>query len=130
MDLNRFDTKTKANAGIEFALNDLRTGKPTDAKFRIVGSDSEHFQRLKAERSRKVAKRLQETGAEALTPEEMDEMACEMLAACTLGWSGLNHDGKPVPFSTEKAKEVYSQYPAIRDQINLAIADRANFLLA
>ena len=132
MDLAKFDTRTNSNAGIDFELNDLRTGKGSGAFIRILGSDSDTFQRLKTERSRAIAKRLEESGAEQLTSEEIDDMTAVMLASCTVGWSNIDQPGgkEPLAFSTAAAKKLYLDYPAIRDQINRAVGDRSNFLLA
>lgn len=130
MELARFDTLTNANAGVEIELKDLKTGMGSGAFVRVLGSDGDVFQRLKSDRTRKIAKRLQETGGESLPQEEIDDMTCEMLAACTINWRGLTDGGKEVPFSLERAKAVYRQYPAIRDQVNIAIGDRSLFLLA
>lgn len=130
MDIDRFNTVTLANSGVEIELNDLRTGKGCGAFVRILGSDSTTFQQLKTERGRAISQRLEETGADQITAAEMDNITAEMLAGCTIGWRGLESKGEPLPFSFEAAKELYRNYPAIRDQINRAVGDRTNFLLA
>ena len=39
----KFSTKTKVNAGVEFELEDLRTGEGSGAFVTVVGTDSDTF---------------------------------------------------------------------------------------
>lgn len=130
MDLNSFDTVTRANEGAQCVLKDIRTGRPTDAVITLRGMDSEDFQRLKADRARDMAARRESGNYADLTQEEKDELAIDTLARLTLGWAGLSSDGVPLAFSTAAAKDLYRRFPAVREQVNVFIADRANFLPA
>ena len=51
-----------------------------------------------------------------------------MLAAATVGWDGLNENGKPIEFSEQAAIELYTRYPLIKIQIDNALSDDTNFL--
>lgn len=130
MDLSNFDTVTRANQGAQCTLKDIRTGKPTDATITLRGMDSEDFQRLKADRARDMAARRESGNYTDLTQEEKDDIAIDTLARMTVGWDGLKHEGAPLPFSLSAARDLYRHYPAIREQVNVFIADRANFLPA
>lgn len=131
MKLSKFDTVTKSNAGADIPLLDLRTKQPTDVVFTILGTDSDVFKDLQSERGRKLMEEVQARGkGYAPTREDMDRSTCELLAKCTVGWSGLaEDDGTPIPFSQDRAIDIYMRYPRIRDQINTAMADPANFLM-
>lgn len=130
MDLENFDTVTRANEGAPCALKDVRTGKPTDAVITVRGMDSDDFQRLKADRARDMAARRESGNYAELTQEERDELAVDTLARMTVGWTGLSHGGQPLVFSVAAARDLYRRFPAIREQVNVFIADRANFLPA
>lgn len=130
MKLDQFDTKTRANKGVEMELNDIRTGKPAGAFITLLGKDSDEFRAVKDERSRMIAERVSTGDRTEFTLEEGDVMACEMLARCTVAWRELENKDGQIAFSTEAAKALYLQYPAIREQANVFIADRANFVLA
>ena len=130
MDLAQFDTTTLANVGVAIDIMALRTGKPSGVKITVYGSDSERFVEARTARAREVADIMGGNGGSDLTAQQLDMLACKMLAACTKGWEGLTHEGAPLEFSEQKATWLYSRYPAIREQINRAIADRANFLQA
>ena len=48
-DLDQFDTVSRSDSGAECTLNDLRTGKATEAVIVLRGMDGEHFANLKAQ---------------------------------------------------------------------------------
>lgn len=126
--LAKFDTKTKADKGVEIELKDLRTGKPAGAFITIYGQDSDRFQEVKTEQARELADSMNGVRPSS---KMINDMTCRTLAACTISWRELEGpDGKPLEFSQRAAEELYRDYPAIRDQINEAVADRANFVLA
>jgi len=127
--LTKFDTKTKASKGVEIELKDLRTGKRAGAFITILGADSDQFQDAKTEQARALAD--SQVNGDRPGSRQMIEMTCRTLAACTIGWRELEGpDGQPLPFSEFEAQKLYSDYPAIRDQINEEMANRANFVLA
>ncbi len=121
--LKAFDTRTLADTGVEIELLSLVDGRPSGAFIRVHGSDSRVFRDIQIENAREA----QERGirrVSPLTPDEIDERNIQTLARCTLGWRGI--DDAP-EFSKEAAADIYRSYPGIREQISVAIADRANF---
>lgn len=128
-DLNSFDTIPQANEGAKCYLKDLRTGKPTSLYITVRGMDSDAFRELKVERARDMALRREQGNLEDLTPAEREELTIDSLARMTTSWF-IKLGGVEVPFSVAKAREIYRGYPAVREQVNLFMADRANFLPA
>jgi hypothetical protein len=125
-----FDTKTVADEGFEFQLMDAND-RPTPIWITVHGADSDAYERAQREQRRKFEKRAMRAGR--LTLEDLPDAQYELLAAVTIGWrvpSGqLLPDGKPFPaFSKAAAKDLYARYPVIRQQVDLAMKDRANFL--
>ena len=55
-----------------------------------------------------------------LTPEENEARTIELLEACTLDFRNIEGE--------ESIADVYRKYPAVRDQADKFIADRANHL--
>ena len=53
----------------------------------------------------------------------------ELLAACTLGWSGIEWKGAPLEFNQSNAVMLYRELSWLRSQVELFIADRQNFFL-
>lgn len=130
LDLNQFDTTTRANEGVDCALRDLRTGKPTEAVITLRGLDSEAFRDIKTERARETARRMEAGLSPELTPDEKDALTADTLSKLTVGWRGLALAGKELEFSQSEAFKLYLRYPAIREQVNAFAGDRANFALA
>ena len=96
----------------------------------IVGVDSPRFQ---ARQRMLTNKRLATAGnrKSKLTAEDLEEEGIVTVAACITGWSAnIELDGKPLEFSRSNAKLLITRLRWIGEQIDLAIADRANFLKA
>lgn len=126
--LDIFDTVTLANEGIEVELPVAKTGKPSGNWIKVYGSDSDVFREIRIERSRQYAERIAAGGAEEYTAEEREDMAADTLARCTISWRGPSFVGRP--FSVDAARKLYKAYPLIRETINVAVGNRANFALA
>lgn len=96
----------------------------------IVGVDSPKFQ---ARQRLLTNKRLATSGNRKakLTAEDLEEEGIATVAACITGWSAnVELDKKPLEFSRANAKLLITRLRWIGEQVDLAIADRANFLKA
>ena len=95
----------------------------------LLGMDSEPFKR--AQRAI-INKRLQQGQKAKVTAEDLEKEAVDTLVGCTVDWSGIVLDGKPVPFSKDAARALYtrSDLPFIREQVDSFIAERSNFMKA
>ncbi len=122
MDIKRFDSVTNAEAGMTLVLADPVTKKDDGAGLILYGADSS----IQKAARKEIDARNRALGR-ALTPEEAAEQTIELLARCTKGWFGLEEGGKPIPFSQDRAKEVYRGYPEIADRAAAFIFTRANF---
>lgn len=128
-DLSRFDTRTKANDGVEMELRLIKGGSPSGVFLKLLGRDSDEFRSAMEDNSRTITERVA-AGMPSLTQEQRSDMECELLSRCTTGWRNLEEKGAPLVFSRSEAKRVYAQYPAIMEQANIFIGDRANFTVA
>jgi hypothetical protein len=129
VELSLFDTKTKGNTGVAIELLSLQTGRKSGATITVHGRDSDVYVQCLEERARQLMERA-ERKEPALTSDERIEMGCELLARNTIGWEGLTENGEPIPFSYSRAFALYKMYPAIRRQIDAAIEDDKNFVMA
>lgn len=94
--------------------------------FRLAGSDSGRWRR----KIKQLGARLAEKRNRKLTPDQAEAQGAELLACVTLGWSeNFTVDGEPLPFSEDAARKLYLAQPWIREQVDLFVGDRANFLL-
>lgn len=95
----------------------------------LAGADSDRAKR--AERGT-VNRRLKMAGrrSSTMTAEELDSDSLEILAACTLGWSGFALEGQELECNAQNAKKLYGQFPWLREQAEAFRQDRSNFLKA
>lgn len=99
------------------------TGAPITIS--IVGMDSEQFRT----RHRAIINRRLNAGKKAkITAEEIEAESIDTIAACITGWQHVELDGKALEFSKANAKTLLTRLPWLREQLDEAIADRANFL--
>lgn len=107
-----------------------RTNKKTDAVIYLVGTDSKEWKSAVKElqTSSLRDKKTELTDIEMIDRAEDD--ACALYAAVTTGWEGIEDENGPIPFSIEKAKEIYKSAPKIRKQIDAFLGDDKNFLPA
>ena len=107
---------------------DDATGSPDKSKpvtVSIVGMDSEQFRT----RHRAIINRRLNAGKKAkITAEEIEAESIDTIAACITGWQYVGLDKKALDFSKANAKVLLTRLPWLREQLDEAIADRANFL--
>lgn len=96
----------------------------------VVGIDSELYQKASRELTNKRLKKATARGRFKLTAtaEELEAEHIELLARCTVGWENIEWEGKPLPFDKDNAKKLYTKAPWLREQVDLFMGDRANFL--
>lgn len=132
MDLNNYDTSKTSKTGSDLHLKD-----PIDDVYlydeegnspvviTVLGIDSKVFSEKKREST--IAKTAKMRRGKSFDLIPTDEETCDILASCTLGWSGIKKGGEYVEFSLDAAYQLYIDYPWIRDQVNEFVGDRSNF---
>jgi len=128
MDIATLDTRKAGEDGFPLKLRHPDTGDELDITITVKGSDSQTYQDCVNEQQQRRMERSIRRGKMGATPQEVRQEATELLAAVTAGWQGLVEQGAPVPFSTGTATRIYTDYPWIREQVDAAIHNRANFL--
>lgn len=130
MNLAQFDTVESANEGAKMEVRDTK-GAPilkkdkTPVTITLLGADSDV-----ARAARNVAtNRYLKAGRKAVvTAESADADALTFLVKCTVGWDGVGVDEEETAFSPEAARKLYMTFPFVREQVDIFIADRENFL--
>lgn len=133
LDLSTLDTLKAAEDGMTLEVRHPTTGAVLSngdgraVALILAGADSERSKR--AERAA-TNRRLKMAGRRSatITAEELEADALEVLAACTLGWSGFAVNGQELECTPANAKQLYGQYPWLREQADAFRSDRANFL--
>ena len=130
MDLNQLNLTEKADKGAELHLEHPVSGEllEHDGKpmvIRLSGTDSAAYRKKQREhQNKRLAKMAKGRKADFSIN---DDEACELLAACTLGWSNIIKDGEELDFSEDAAFDLYKEFPWMREQVDAFIGDRSNF---
>lgn len=137
-DLAEVDTKTLSEQGVPMVVKKLdslealiaRNGKPVTLM--LLGPDSPVYRDFTRRQVRKRLSRMND--AKKLAEIDFDETETEtldLLASCTVGWENvLDIEGNAIEFSTENARKLYVNYPVVREQVDIFVANRAHFLKA
>lgn len=115
---------------IPFTIRDSE-GEPTDVIFQLAGPGHPLRVDLDSKLYRRSAREFNKEGKTRLPedPATLREQETTRLVALTLGWSGMtNGNGEEVPFSPEKARELYeNRRSSVRTQVSRALLNIANF---
>ena len=129
-DIVKQDFSVTSEAGYTFNLI-LPTGEDSGAKLTVIGELSKTvkaFARKSLNEFRQrqqIAKRKGKD--EELSIEELEDLAVEQALVRLVGWTGVTENGKEVPFSKDKAREVLKAHSWIREAVMLEAEDVTNF---
>ena len=108
----------------EVLLND----DGTPMTITVHGPYSSTYKAVSHAQQNKRLMKAQRTGGKLnLSAEEIEASSLELLVKCTAGWN-ITLEDKPEDFSQDKAREVYKEYPWVRDQIDAVFGDTRAFL--
>lgn len=129
LDLSALDVRKGADAGFELQLQHPQSAAPLPIWITVLGADSDVYQSALREQSRKRTDRLARGRRAPVTPEEVEAAALDLLSGITIGWRAeCTLDGQPFPaFSQSEARKLYARFPWVREQVDVAMGDRANF---
>ena len=134
MDLSKLNVSALADAGITVQLRHpadgtkLENDKGESMTVTVAGSDSALFKGELKARIRQA--NLNKKRKDDIDIDEMEKRGVELIAKCTLSWSGLQLDGKDMPFSYAAAVKLYSEHQWIKEQVDAAMADRSELFKA
>lgn len=127
----QFDTRTLSDAGVACPLTNPRTGLPSGVSVIVHGMHSKRFRVALAEQARQVMAIREANGDKDLTDDETFEQTLSLIAACTSAFVNLfDAEGNSQEYSFEFAREFYRNSPLSRREVDVFLADHANFLAA
>lgn len=102
----------------------MKDGRPMSIE--VYGPFSTKYKEVNYAISNARLKKASKTGKVELTAEEIEEQQINRLIKTTTNWT-LQVDGKELPFSEDKAREVYERFPFARYQVVAEQEDVTNF---
>lgn len=122
IDFAQYDTSSIAEEGswMEVEFN----GEKIGARIKLNGTDSKSFRDLVRARAREQMARRNKS------PDlsQAEDQAVKTLARCTLDWEGVGENGNMLDCTFENVCHIYGKYLWLREQVDIFMADRANFL--
>lgn len=126
--LDMFDTKTKADAGVDVEIN-RADGEPSGLTITVLGTDSATYQKLREKQDRARVRIMAKGGRNSMETvfDSAKQNDIELVTACTLSWKHADGD---MPFGADdkdSLAEFYAKYPLVLDQVRSAMNDRSLF---
>lgn len=91
----------------------------------LYGQDSSKYKQItNAQQNRNLQK--MQRNRRGMTAEQMDANAMELLVGCTASWN-IQLGGDKPECDEQTVKQVYTDYPWIREQVDSFVHDRSNF---
>ncbi len=131
IDLSSIDTVKGSNEGFDVQIYHPGTNEDLGITIHVLGKDSDEFIKVSRAQSKKRLAKMTKGGfrnTSTVPVEEIDQDAIALLAACTKSWKGVIVDGKAVECTPENVAMIYERFPWIKEQVDTAIGDRANFI--
>jgi hypothetical protein len=128
MDLNKLDLTKVSNDGVWVALKHPSSNEDLPMKIKIIGKDSDKFLKLSEDFRRSSLEDMKANKTVEQRMQTSKEYGDTLLIACTLDWQGIELDGKKLDCTSDNVKLVYQRFAWIKEQVDTAIADRANFI--
>lgn len=128
MDLSQLKT-VKSDEGATLQILHPSTMEPIEGMtITLLGQDSQVYRKLSLGKQQAALNRMNKGKKAAdLDAEKLSEDSINDLVKLTVSWTGFERDGKPVEFTDVNVKNIYHEFPFIREQAQEFIADRANF---
>lgn len=128
MDLNKLDLTKASNEGTWYTLKHPVSNEDLPMKIKIIGKDSDKFVKLSEDFRRSTLEDMKANKTTEQRIQTSKEYGDSLLIACTIEWQGIELDGKKLDCTSDNVKLVYQRFGWIKEQIDTAIADRANFI--
>lgn len=135
MAIGKYDTRKVANEGVELTLLDPETldtlfcADKTPMTIKLLGVDSDRYRKAEHEIT---DRRLSIGGKRKVTAKEIEQGELHKMVAVTVEWNIEIEDGKKLDREPDAAmvREVYTNYPWVRAQVEEFVNSRSNFVKA
>lgn len=125
--------KTKATTSITVCdpvtRQTLKTiGGEEDMTVTLHGPYSDHYKQVLREQQQRRTTEMVGKGSSTMSPEELDEFSRDLLFRCIKSWTVTLEGDEIVPLEREAVDAVFAEFPWLRDDIDMALGNRGNFL--
>lgn len=116
--------QNKSNEGIWVNIDDVN-GLPIEGvRIKVLGIDSDAYKN----QQRKITDRRLSNRKMKITSAELESEGLSLLVACVVAWEGIEDDNGNIECTASNVRQFLLENPFVREQLDSAIADRANFI--
>ncbi len=108
----------------------LKNADGTEMTITVHGPYSKTYKSLMHDQQNKRLAKVQRSGGKlSLSAEEIEASAFDTLVKCVAGWNvTLDNDGKKAKFTEDAVRDVLTQLPWVREQVEAVFTDTRAFL--
>jgi len=106
----------------------LPSGEATDIVIQVYGQDSDAYKKVSRKQQNSRLKDMQRGKKGNTTAEDIEARGFDLLVSCVASWSGVESGGKALECTPDNIRLLFKQLPFIKEQVDVAIADRVNFM--
>ena len=104
---------------------DLLYDEKNPVRIKLRGRDSDTYRKMeRGIRDKRIEALRKQQSWEA---KDQDNESMELLSACFIEWEGVFNEGEVFECTPENARRLMRVAPFIFDQVDMFVADRANF---
>jgi len=108
---------------------DLLNADKTPMTITFHGPYSERYKTvLRDQQQRRMTDMTRAAARTSMTPEEVEALSQELLIRCVEAWSITLEGDEKLAFSPEAVETVMAEFPWLKDQVNAAMGNVADFL--
>jgi molecular chaperone DnaK (HSP70) len=108
---------------------DLLNADKTPMTITLHGPYSERYKAvLRDQQQRRMTDMTRAAARTSMTPEEVEALSQELLIRCVEDWSITLEGDEKLAFSPEAVETVMAEFPWLKDQVNAAMGNVADFL--
>lgn len=122
-DLAALDVSQKSEDGRALEICDPDTGEELGISIVLRGSESDTYKRT----ARAQINKYRNMPKSKMTIEQIEADAIELLASCTVSWSGIDLDGAELPCNRANATMLYTRFGWIKRLVDAFVSDEANY---
>jgi hypothetical protein len=127
-DFGSFSSGDASSRGEWLQLLHPVSGESIGVEIKLLGRDSAAY--VNKARDINAAKFAKAGRGKKLDLLPSDDEQVDLLVAVTAEWRGVVVNGEALAFSPENVRKLYAEQRWVREQVDLFVGDRANFLMS
>ena len=122
--MNFSAVENKSNEGVWINIDDVNGVQIEGVRVKILGIDSDPYKK----KQRQITDKRINNRKMKITSAELESEGLSLIASCIVEWEGVEDNDGAVLCNESNVRKFLSENTFVKEQIDAAIADRANFI--